>query len=405
MNDLSNGLENCGCCEGVGRATPVEIFNRPGLAQIAYRVGTHSAFKSSMIAALSDPAFPGAGPLTTRDDSDFSIALLDAWSVSADILTFYQERLANESYLRTACQQRSVFELARLVGYQPSPASRPRPRWLTHSMTHQARPIRWRSRRAVARRAFRRRGQTAATFETSADLVARIEHNALEPQSALPVDFSKVATSLWFSGTSTNLKPGDAILFVAEDRFDDVTSTSFALRIVTQVTIDAVDKRTLVAWDRTLQQGNVHRKPFVIDPGVSPPPLHLFQPDFTSQMADLAVSQPPLSMERVAAVQSTQSPIAGNFNTLNERAISTGLFSVPSRIIDLSPGLLGLRTATDPLPFTSASKVHAYALRRKASLFGANAVDPALAPSGYTKDKGAAGSDWSWRERHKGLLS
>ena len=50
--------------------------------------------------------------MATRDDSDFSIALLDAFAVTADILTFYQERLANESYLRTAMQQRSVFELA-----------------------------------------------------------------------------------------------------------------------------------------------------------------------------------------------------------------------------------------------------------------------------------------------------
>ena len=121
MSGASKTVENCGCCEGISRETPAAISNRPGLPQISYRVGTHSAFKASMIAALSDPDFPGAAPLTTRDDGDFSIALLDAWSVSADIITFYQERLANESYLRTAGQQRSVFELARLVGYHPSP--------------------------------------------------------------------------------------------------------------------------------------------------------------------------------------------------------------------------------------------------------------------------------------------
>lgn len=389
---------DCGCCEGVGRATPVEIFNRPGLAQVAYRVGTHSAFKSSMIAALSDPAFPGAGPLTTRDDGDFSIALLDAWSVSADILTFYQERLANESYLRTAGQQRSVFELARLVGYQPSPgvAASTALAYTLNDAPGAPDPV---TVPAGSRaQSIPPPGQTAATFETSADLVARIEHNALEPQSALPVDFSQVTTSLCFSGTATNLKPGDAILFVAEDRFNDATSSSFALRIVTKVSVDAVDKRTLVAWDRTLQQGNVHRKPFLTDPGVSPPPLHLFESDFTPQMADFAVSQPALGMEKLATVQSARSSIARNFSTLDQSAISTGMFAVPSQIVDLPPGLLGLGTATDPLPFTSASKVHAYALRRKASLFGANAVDPALAPSTYTKDVGGTGADWSWED-------
>ena len=42
-------------------------------------------------------------------------------SVVLDILTFYQERLANESYLRTATQLRSLTRIGRLIGYQPSP--------------------------------------------------------------------------------------------------------------------------------------------------------------------------------------------------------------------------------------------------------------------------------------------
>src|SRR5262249_44984485 len=111
----------CGCCEGVGPETPLPITNRPALPAVAYRVGTHATFKASMLAALSDPDLIGLVGLHTRNDADFSIALLDAWAVTADILSFYQERIANESYLRTAFDQRSVFELARLVGYRPSP--------------------------------------------------------------------------------------------------------------------------------------------------------------------------------------------------------------------------------------------------------------------------------------------
>ena len=74
-----------------------------------------------MLAALSDPDFPALVALRTHDSSDFTIALLDAWAVALDIVTFYQERFANEAFLRTAVDQRSVFELARLVGYVPSP--------------------------------------------------------------------------------------------------------------------------------------------------------------------------------------------------------------------------------------------------------------------------------------------
>ena len=55
--------------------------------------------------------------LTARDPSDPSIALLDGWATVGDVLTFYQERIANEGYLRTTTERRSVLELSRLTGY------------------------------------------------------------------------------------------------------------------------------------------------------------------------------------------------------------------------------------------------------------------------------------------------
>src|SRR5215213_2150650 len=74
-----------------------------------------------MQARLSSQAFRVLAGLTTREPADTSLALLDAWAVVADVLTFYQERIANEGYLRTATERRSVLELARLVGYEPRP--------------------------------------------------------------------------------------------------------------------------------------------------------------------------------------------------------------------------------------------------------------------------------------------
>ena len=40
----------------------------------------------------------------------------------ADILTFYNERIANQDYLRTADQPESVAHLIALLGYRPRPA-------------------------------------------------------------------------------------------------------------------------------------------------------------------------------------------------------------------------------------------------------------------------------------------
>ena len=74
-----------------------------------------------MLARLSSADYPALAPLTTRSDDDFTIGLLDATAVVLDILTFYQERLANESYLRTATQLDSLTQLSQLIGYQPGP--------------------------------------------------------------------------------------------------------------------------------------------------------------------------------------------------------------------------------------------------------------------------------------------
>src|SRR6266702_3947754 len=132
--------ETCGCCEGIEQLTPLAIANRPGLDALFYRVGTHVSLLETMLARLSNlplrlgdvdillnnPAdqdtliYPLQG-LTTRAESDSAIALLDAWATVADVLTFYQERIANEGYLRTATERRSVLELARAIGYELKP--------------------------------------------------------------------------------------------------------------------------------------------------------------------------------------------------------------------------------------------------------------------------------------------
>lgn len=128
--------ETCGCCEGIERLTPIAIANRPGLKALAYRVGTHASFLETMKACLpiqgitlkelgihlsefDDPdtiIYPLRG-VTTRAADDPAIAMLDAWATVADVLTFYQERIANEGYLRTATERRSILELGKLVGY------------------------------------------------------------------------------------------------------------------------------------------------------------------------------------------------------------------------------------------------------------------------------------------------
>ena len=71
-----------------------------------------------MLAALASPA---AGARRRAPPTTPAVALLDAWATVADVVTFYQERIANEGYLGTATERRSVLELARSIGYELRP--------------------------------------------------------------------------------------------------------------------------------------------------------------------------------------------------------------------------------------------------------------------------------------------
>ena len=169
--------------------------------------------------------------LSTRDLDDPSIALLDAWAMVADVLTFYEERIANEGYLRTATERLSVLELARLVGYRlrPGISSNVYLAFTANAGFNGIIPAGTRAQSLPAS------GQKPQPFETSDDLPARDVWNNLKPRltrpqaitlvgdpngGQVPIDHGTDAATrdtLYFDGVSTNLKIGDALLIVAGD--------------------------------------------------------------------------------------------------------------------------------------------------------------------------------------------
>ncbi|MEO0914479.1 MAG: hypothetical protein AAFY59_16095, partial [Pseudomonadota bacterium] len=76
----------CGCCDGTELATLRPTENRPNLSAIAFRAGDHGQFKASMLTRLASSAYPALRGLGTREDDDFSIALIDAWASACDVL-------------------------------------------------------------------------------------------------------------------------------------------------------------------------------------------------------------------------------------------------------------------------------------------------------------------------------
>jgi hypothetical protein len=58
-----------------------------------------------------------------QSQADFGNVLLQLFAHMGDILSYYQDRVANESFLETAQQRRSVIQHLRLIGYQLSTAA------------------------------------------------------------------------------------------------------------------------------------------------------------------------------------------------------------------------------------------------------------------------------------------
>lgn len=57
---------------------------------------------------------------TSRDASDFGMLMVDLWSYMGDILHYYVDRAAGESFLNTATQRESVIAIANLLDYLPT---------------------------------------------------------------------------------------------------------------------------------------------------------------------------------------------------------------------------------------------------------------------------------------------
>jgi hypothetical protein len=264
------GACTCGCCAGITAETPVAITNRPGLAAISYRVGTQPQFKRSMLAAASAADHPALAGLGTRDDDDFSIALLDAWATVADVLTFYQERIANESYLPTATERFSLLELGRLIGYELRPGVAASTQIAFTLETGPASPPRLTIAPGVKVQSIPGPNEKPQTFETVAAIDARVAWNALTPQRTLPIALDRTTRRLYLKGTATQLQPGDGILIVGDEFLDRSDDEMWDFRFLERVEPDPTADRTLIAWREPLGTDT----PRVVDPAQKSPRLY-----------------------------------------------------------------------------------------------------------------------------------
>ncbi|MFF4834348.1 putative baseplate assembly protein [Streptomyces sp. NPDC001315] len=258
--------DECACGGGHDeRLTPAPLHNPPGRTALDYRVGEYGSFLAALLDRLASPAYPAlseakwgsrpeaGGGLTVRTPDDPAIGLLDATAVLGDLLTFHSERIADESYLRTADEHRSLVLLGRLVGHRPRPGVAA----ATHLAYTLERDPRAETLPVLVPRGARSHSVPASadeeslTFETGRDLTARWDWNELKvrrrrPSLVTPEDLER-RSELFVEGTANSLRTGDQLLFV----FGERAGGARKLLPIADVRIDRDDEITAISLPRS----------------------------------------------------------------------------------------------------------------------------------------------------------
>jgi len=399
--------QTCGCCVGIETITPEPTANRPGLTALSYRIGTHATFLETMLARLSGGDYPKLAELTTRETNDPAIALMDAWAVVADVLSFYNERIINEGYLATATERRSILELARLVGYElrPGVASSV---YLAYSLdTNTTDEVL--IPKGARSQSLPGPGELPQSFETSEDLKARAKWNNLKPRLTQPQTKSSIEQGdgknkrIYLKGVSANLKPNDPLLIV----FPDTVDAGFFR--VKEVFSDTAANRTLVTLLETVtnKPAPVLRPPINIIGNLTLAPSVyrkiLFRP--------LNLSYPTFNVSASFQAQTLTQADESNLNGATKSA-DAALLRKTLAGRELGFSVLKIFAPTLQETLTAAAKnaqvteensIKVYALRAKTSLFGHNApkepkYEPALSGEIPNPNAGNLMPQTSWPE-------
>lgn len=261
--DVNGEKEACTGCKKSGLDQDHE--NLPGKTSINYRLGDHPIFLRHMLNQLPTQIIkgktingtdePDKWPLArifTGDSEDPTVALLDACAVVADVITFYQERIANEAFLRTATERQSVLELARSVGYElkPGVSASTYVVFTVDDTVDKGKTVE--VPKGTKIQSIPPPDKLPQTFETMEDLEASTELNVLRPRRTEPAKLEIDGKDVILKGTNTGLKPGDYILFVGDERKNDQYNEHWDFRQVSAVTPDLDKGITRVEWKEGL---------------------------------------------------------------------------------------------------------------------------------------------------------
>ncbi|NLH22459.1 MAG: hypothetical protein GX463_09880, partial [Methanothrix sp.] len=194
---------------------------------------------------------------TARSSDDLGIAFIDMWAYLCDILTFYQERIANEAYLRTAILPESVRKLAGLLDYRPSPGASASVElaFIAEKDKQVSIPLQLQVQSVPGQ------NEKPQKFETVQPIIAYSSLNEIRLRTTIPQILGMGSTKAAVKGINKGLKAGDYLLVLGEEREKDPGSEIWDLRRISSVEEDRERANTIISWKDGLGHENSNTKP------------------------------------------------------------------------------------------------------------------------------------------------
>ncbi|HLN39991.1 MAG TPA: hypothetical protein VK337_19590 [Xanthobacteraceae bacterium] len=210
---MSNQQSTAAVCPCGTVVFPQVICNLPDLPAIAYRIGDFNAFRYQLLQPLQTPPETELTVWRPGAEGDLAVQMMEWWAYVGDILTFYNERIANESYLRTALLPESVNHLVQLLGYRPKPALGARAT-LAALLTPSARPP---LTLPAGLQIQSKPGPGASPQIFELNLPTMIGAPDVVTMDVVPTKqplLDTTGSTLWLAGKVTGLKLGDRFLLI-----------------------------------------------------------------------------------------------------------------------------------------------------------------------------------------------
>lgn len=232
-------------------------------AEMPYRIAGGETFLRMMLErvrrqAIADGEHAGTRPLerfNLEAEGSWLKGLLEAWAAVGEVLSFYQERIANEGYLATAREDLSIRELVRLIDYRPFPGAGAGTHLAFGLLDIKDMPEQVLIPVGTSVMSLPTKAELPQSWETVEEILGRPCWNELKPRVPhveVPASLPASATSARLRGLEEGLEAGAPILILGTAAGESRPSLRRLVEAVAVAGEDGAPDSTRVVWQGEL---------------------------------------------------------------------------------------------------------------------------------------------------------